>query len=63
MIRYRMSHAELAIDQEYRLLLRPVLMPRISTGCNNSQYFWPGYLARFLVVDVLFRYSSKAETG
>ena len=27
--------------QKYQLLLQPVLMPRISTGCNNSWYLWP----------------------
>ena len=27
--------------QRYQLLLQPVLMPRISTGCKNSWYLWP----------------------
>ena len=27
--------------QRYQLLLQPVLMPRISTGCKNSWYIWP----------------------
>ena len=38
----------LGASQEYQLLLQPVLMPRISTGCNCSGYFWCGSLARFL---------------
>jgi hypothetical protein len=36
--------------QEYQLLLQPVVKPHISTGCNSNVYFWPGSLARFLVV-------------
>ena len=27
--------------QRYQLLLQPVLMPRISTGCKSSWYLWP----------------------
>jgi len=27
--------------QRYQLLLQPVLMPRISTGCKSNWYLWP----------------------
>ena len=27
--------------QRYQLLLQPVLMPHISTGCKSSWYLWP----------------------
>ena len=27
--------------QRYQLLLQPVLMSRISTGCKSSWYLWP----------------------
>ena len=40
----------IAAGQMYQLLLQPVLMPRISTGWKSSWYFWPGPLARFLLV-------------
>ena len=30
--------------QRYQLLLQPVLMPRISTGCKNSWYLWPAVI-------------------
>ena len=33
---YRMSRAGLGTGLQYRLLLQPVLMPPINTGCNNS---------------------------
>ena len=39
-----------AAGQRYQLLLQPVLMRGISTGCNSSWYLWPGPLACFLVV-------------
>ena len=32
------------------LLLQPVPMGTIGTGCNSSWYLWPGPMARFLVV-------------
>jgi hypothetical protein len=40
----------IATGQRYQLLLQPVLIRGISTGCNSSWYLWPGPLARFLVV-------------
>ena len=42
----------LGASQKYRLLLQPVPMPCISTGCNMRWYFWPGPLARFPVVNI-----------
>ena len=27
--------------QKYQLMLQPVLILDIGTGCNNSRYFWP----------------------
>ena len=29
------------LGQKYQLMLQPVLILDIGTGCSNSQYFWP----------------------
>ena len=39
MTRYQYPSLVPSPGQKYQLLLQPVLMPRISTGCNSSWYF------------------------
>ena len=52
----RRNFPALGAGQEYRLLLKPVPMPSISTGCNMCWYFWPGPLAHFLVVWIILHW-------
>ena len=48
--RCQLSSTRLVQGQRYQLLLQPVPMGAIGTGCNSSWYLWAGPMAHFLLV-------------